>query len=92
MNTILWTLLLIAFVSLLHQGLELHQASVCRSRAWLKSSELLTSTLLTGEVFSPVSFESSCKLRFIQKGQKIRWFKPGEIQGQIFDLNMRNSP
>jgi hypothetical protein len=89
MNLLSWTLAFSILIFLMIEAVSFHRGTVCRQVAWLKSSELMTRSLLT----DPPSFERAwharCKLRIVRQKDKITWQRLPSPRWHRFDSGLQ---
>lgn len=86
MNLIAIILSLSTFMMVLTQAVTFHKATVCRQRAWLKSTELLTRKTLSAPPEKDQLWDFNCKLIVRRDQEKISWQRLTEIHSHDFDL------
>lgn len=75
MNQLGWLLGLMILVLLLTQAVTFHKATVCRQKAWLKSTELRTRALLSSSPAREKALVLSCKTMVARTNEQIIWQK-----------------
>jgi hypothetical protein len=89
MNLLAWVLALSLMVSLMVESVVFYQATVCRQKAWLKGTELITRTLL----HSPLSYEQrvdiSCKLYASRTNKRVTWHRLPNLKKHEFRLDLK---
>ena len=86
MNLIAWTLALTLMVAVMIEAVAFHQATVCRQNAWLKGTELQTSTLLYRAKDYAQAVDASCKLHVILKHKRVSWRRLPNLGKHAFNL------
>ena len=86
MNLLAWLLALTLMVTVMVEAVAFHQAAVCRQKAWLKGTELQTSTLLHRPKEFAQSIDTSCKLYVVLKQKKVTWIRMPNLSKHTFNL------
>lgn len=89
MNFLAWIVALSALISVLIQSVAFHRATVCRQKAWLKSTELLTRTLLTEERPFEKDGDLSCKLYLVRRQAQVTWQLLPSLKRHSFTLDVQ---
>jgi hypothetical protein len=86
MNLLAWLLALTLMVIVMVEAVAFHQATVCRQKAWLKSTELQTSTLLHRPKDFAQSIDTKCKLYVVLKQKRVSWRRLPNLSKHSFNL------
>lgn len=89
MNLIAWLLALSLMVTVMMEAVVFHQATVCRQKAWLKSTELITRTLLTKPKGHAHVVDFACKLTVVLKQKKVTWQHLPKLKTHQFQLPLQ---
>jgi len=89
MNLIAWLLALSLMVTVMLQAVVFHQATVCRQKAWLKSTELMTRTLLTKPEGRTHAGDLACKLTVRLEQKKVTWRRLPQLKTHQFQLPLK---
>ena len=89
MNLIAWLLALSLMVTVMREAVVFHQATVCRQKAWLKSTELMTRTLLTKSSANAKSLDLACKLAVHLEQKKVTWRRLPNLKAHQFQLPLK---
>lgn len=89
MNLLVWPLALTLMVTVMVEAVAFHQATVCRQKAWLKGTELQTSTLLYRPKDYARSMDTSCKLYVVLKHKRVSWHRLPNLNSHSFNLPLR---
>lgn len=89
MNLLVWVLALTLIVSLMVESVVFYKATVCRQRAWLKGTELVTRNLL----YSPQTYERfvdlSCKVYVSRSHKRVLWHRLPQLNKHEFKLELK---
>ena len=86
MNLIAWCLALALMVTVMIEAVAFQQATVCRQKAWLKGTELQTSTLLYRPKVQAQAFDLGCKLYLKRHHKKVTWRRLPNVKQHHFSL------
>lgn len=89
MNILSWLMGLSLMLFLFMEATLLHKSTVCRQKAWLLSTELLTSATLNAAPEGDKRWNINCKLMARRKKKEINWWRLKSINQQNkfeFDL------
>lgn len=89
MNLIAWCLTLALMVTVMFEAVVFQRATVCRQKAWLKSTELQTGTLLYRPKEFAQSVDASCKLYVARKNGRVSWKRLPNLKSHEFSLPLR---
>ena len=89
MNLLSWVLSLSIFLSLFSKAVTFHKATVCRQKAWLKSTELFTRTLLTEKKDRERLIDLDCQLHVRRHKTIVDWIKIPSSKVNPFSLKFR---
>ncbi len=89
MNLIAWLLALSLLVTVMREAVVFHQATVCRQKAWLKSTELMTRTLLTKPKANAQSVDFTCKLAVSLNKKIVTWRRMPYLKTHQFQLPLK---
>lgn len=87
MNLLSWLVAFTTLVILMLQAVGLHKATVCRQEAWLKSTELLTRSLLSAD-FKEKEWHLRCQLLIIKNQDQILWQRLPSVRKHQFFLEI----
>lgn len=88
MNFVSWILGFMGIVLLLTQAVAFHKATVCRQKAWLKSTELRTRALLSSSHDREKGLVPSCKIILLRTKDQISWQKLPTPKTHLFNLKL----
>lgn len=86
MNLIAWPLALTLMVTVMIEAVTFHQATVCRQKAWLKSTELQTSTLLYRPKEHALLVDPDCQVYVVLKHKNVTWRRLPNLSSHAFNL------
>ena len=89
MNLIAWLLALTLMVTVMMEAVIFHQVTVCRQKAWLKSTELMTRTLLTNPKNYAHAVDFACKLIVHLEQKKVTWRRLPQLTTHQFQLPLK---
>lgn len=91
MNIIAWLLSLSLLIILMVEAVAFHRATVCRQKAWLKSTELLTRSKLTNAPEKDWDGDLHCKLLIKREKEIITWRRLPFSQEINFPIFLKGS-
>lgn len=91
MNFLAWLLGLTILLSLSMGAVEFFRASVCRQKAWLKSTELKTRSLLHNPPQADFVMDAGCRLYVHRKDKDISWQRIPNLKKHSFKLPLKGS-
>lgn len=86
MNFLAWALAFTLMVIVMIEAVVFHQATVCRQKAWLKSTELQTSTLLYRPKEHAQLVDPGCQVYVVLKNKKVSWRRLPNLSRHAFNL------
>ena len=89
MNLIAWLLALSLMLTVMMEAVVFHQATVCRQKAWLKSTELMTRTLLNKPKGHAHAVDWACKLTVRLEQKKVTWRRLPKLNTHQFQLPLK---
>jgi hypothetical protein len=91
MNIIAWILSLSILVVLMIQAVDFHKATVCRQKAWQKSTELLTRNFLSEPKPIERSWELGCRIHLVRNHDEVTWQRLPSLNAHKFVLPVKGS-
>ena len=91
MNLIAWLLGLSLLIVLMVEAVAFHRATVCRQKAWLKSTELLTRATLTKAPAKDQVVDLSCRVKVSRNGESITWQRLPHLSQNNFFVSLKGS-
>ncbi len=89
MNLIAWVLALSLLTAAIFGAVMFHEATVCRQKAWLKSTELKTRTLLHRPSDYEQRVDAACKVYVVRKSKTVSWQRLPNYKRHDFKLDLR---
>lgn len=89
MNFLSWLLALSVLFTLLIQAVDFHKATVCRQRAWLKSTEMSTRALLHEPALKDRDWHLSCRFVIVRDKDEITWRRLPSLNKHTFSLELK---
>jgi hypothetical protein len=88
MNFIPWLLAISLLMGILYKTVAYHKATVCRQRAWLISTEMITRSLIKSS--SPTyNFDLKCSSKFTLKGLTASWMQIPSFKENTVHLDLK---
>lgn len=88
MNLIAWVLSLSVLVWLMIQAVDFHRATICRQKAWLKSTELITRSKLSRSTSPESAVDLDCRLFLTRSQDKVLWRQGLSLKQHTFTLEL----
>ena len=88
MNLVAWILSLSILILLIAEGVDFHRATLCRQKAWLRSTELVTGKLLHNAKNHERSFDPGCKTIFLREKATVTWRRLPKVKSHQFLLEL----
>lgn len=88
MNFLAWLTCLGLIVLLALEAVNFSRASICRQKAWLKSTELITRTLLYNSPSAALFFDPVCKIHISRKNKEVSWRRLPLLKKHSFALKL----
>lgn len=79
------SLLIFTFI----EAVALHRATVCRQKAWLRSTELLTASTLNSAASSQSSLDVACQISVNIEGRSVSWRKARTLKKNAFEVDLK---
>ncbi len=89
MNLLATLLGLSLLILAMAQAVDLHRSAVCRQRAWLSATELLTRSTLTDAPVTDSKADLPCQLRVKRMGPSISWTRAPGLRRHHFELALK---
>ncbi len=89
MNLIALPLGLAILLVLLAQAVVFHKATVCRQEAWLKSTELVTNSLLINSAPLKRDWHLGCRIHLVRQHNLVTWQKLPDLKKVPFHLTLK---
>jgi hypothetical protein len=73
------------------EAVALHRATVCRQKAWLRSTELLTAATLVREFKNETSLNVACQTAVNIDGRTISWLNTKTFKKHLFEVDLKGN-
>jgi len=88
MNLLAWIISLSILILLMTEAVDFHKATLCRQKAWLKSTELVTGRLLHNTPEQEQAFHPGCKISFFRNKEMVSWRRLPTPKSHQFQLKL----
>jgi hypothetical protein len=89
MNFIGWLLTISIVLTIMIESVSFYHATVCRQKAWLKSTEFMTRALLTTAKGQEQSFNAHCSLHVRRTNHSVSWRRLPNLKSHAFILRLQ---
>ena len=89
MNFLSWLLGLSVLIILVIKAVALHRVPVCRQEAWLKSTELVTRSLLSNPMPRARDWHLGCRIHLLREHNSITWQQLPTMKKHHFELELK---
>lgn len=88
MNLLAWLLSISFLIAIMVQAVAFQRATVCRQIAWLKSTEVLTRSMLTGAKPHDREWHLGCRLHVMRNQETVTWQRLPSMKKQVFGIHL----
>jgi hypothetical protein len=89
MKFIPWLLALSVLIILTIEAVALHKATVCRQKAWLKTTELMTRLLLSNPPENDRTVDLNCRIMASRHQKTITWQRLPNLKKHPFSVDLK---